>query len=393
MSTSLCRLLSRQSAFEVSRILTRRPDSNFAKDKWQALRTRSIAELIDTSDVIVECSGDAVRAADVIEQAFQAGLPVVTMNAEFQVIAGTYYREHGLLSESEGDQPGCLAALNIKARQMGFEPVVFGSQKSFLNLNPGRGSMQHWAKRQGLSLTQTTSFTDGTKIQIESALVANGLGASLLIPGLLGPTNTITRDGASELAYRNRRRSKPIVDYVLKAEGKGEVFVVATHTDDQSAALGYYKMGPGPYYYLEQPHHLGHLEIPGSVQRLLQTRRPLLNNGPQPTVSVAAVAKRDIAAGTFVERGIGGFDLRGTTVAIKDEREHVPIGLLNGCEIQRSIRAGEMITSRDVALPETLASRAWEFTRDRVLAGPRIGTAANANIPPSAHTRRQPRPI
>ena len=44
--------------------------------------------------------------------------------------------------------------------------------KGFLNHHPTPGEMRYWAKRQGISLRQVTSFTDGTKIQIEQAFVA-----------------------------------------------------------------------------------------------------------------------------------------------------------------------------------------------------------------------------
>ena len=39
--------------------------------------------------------------------------------------------------------------------------------------------MLHWSRRNGISLPMVTAFTDGTKLQIEQALVANGLGATI----------------------------------------------------------------------------------------------------------------------------------------------------------------------------------------------------------------------
>ena len=68
---------------------------------------------------------------------------------------------------------------------MGFHPVVYGNIKGFLNKNPKKEEMEYWSKRNGISLGMTTSFTDGTKVHIEQALVANGLGADILDRDLL----------------------------------------------------------------------------------------------------------------------------------------------------------------------------------------------------------------
>jgi predicted homoserine dehydrogenase-like protein len=82
-------------------------------------------------------------------------------------------------AEAEGDQPGSLAALHENVRLMGFRPLVLGNIKRFLDKNPAEAEMMHWSAKQRLSLHQTVSFTDGTKLQIEQVLVANGLGADI----------------------------------------------------------------------------------------------------------------------------------------------------------------------------------------------------------------------
>lgn len=54
-------------------------------------------------------------------------------------------------------------------------------------------------------------------------------------------------------------------------------------------------------------------------------------------------------------------------VTIADYPDHVPIGLLQGCEIQRSVGPGDILNYADVALPETRASQAWQFIKNRAL--------------------------
>lgn len=367
ISTGFCRSLSKQDNFSLASILTRRPISSFSGSELQELFTQNIDELIDKSDVILECSGDALWASEIIERAFQAKLPVVTMNAEFQIVAGSYFNERGLLTESEGDQPGSLAVLDQEIRSMGFEPLVYGSQKGFLNHDPDLATMRYWSSHSGQRLDKTVSFTDGTKVQIESALVANGLGGNIIKQGLLGPTCRSSEAGAMELATHAEKLKQVISDFVLQDHGHGEVFIVATHSDQTQAALSYYKLGSGPFYYIEKPYHLGHFEIIKSIERALQTKTVLLNNGKEPRISVAAIAKQKLKPGTLLKQGIGSFELRGMAINIKDHPQHIPISLLNNCEIQRAIEPGQMIMRGDIALPDSLASKAWKFTRDLAL--------------------------
>ena len=100
------------------------------------------------------------------------------MNSEFHVTVGSYFVDKGLVTEAEGDQPGVLAQLHEEAISMGFKPLVYGNIKGFLNENPTADDMEYWGNKSGISLDMVTSFTDGTKVQIEQTLVANGLGKS-----------------------------------------------------------------------------------------------------------------------------------------------------------------------------------------------------------------------
>ena len=69
-------------------------------------------------------------------QVIKAGLPVVTMDAELQVTTGSYFAKKGFITEAEGDQPGCLAALDEEARQMGFLPAGLREHQGVSELHP-----------------------------------------------------------------------------------------------------------------------------------------------------------------------------------------------------------------------------------------------------------------
>ena len=78
---------------QVSAVLTHRDPTGFDQPE---LYTDSVQELIDRSDLVAECSGDILYAAEVTAKVLQAGLPVVTMDAELQITAGTYLSTLGM---------------------------------------------------------------------------------------------------------------------------------------------------------------------------------------------------------------------------------------------------------------------------------------------------------
>lgn len=356
--------LERAEDLVISRILTRRSIESMLPFPSSEKLTNNVDELLAYSDLIVECSGDVIYGTDVIDLAVKAGIPVVTMNTELQVTTGSYFARRGLITEAEGDQPGCLAALHENIVQMGFKPLVYGNVKGFLNLNPTREDMEFWSDRNGTTLGMTTSFTDGTKVQMEQVLVANGLGAGIAAEGLLGVVSDDAHSGGVHLAERAKEAGFPIADYILSPKTPPGVFITAEIDERQKDALRYYKMGEGPYYTLLVNYHLCHLEIMKTIRRVLSGGGVLLNNGTHPRIGAAAVAKESLFPGDKIERGIGSFQVRGIAVEIASNPNHVPIGLLSDAVIIRPVMKGQMLTFDDVELPDSLALRAWLEIRE-----------------------------
>ena len=354
--------MEQQRDLAISKVLTRTNVLERTDFHRQDLLTNSVDELTSNSELVVECSGDVIHATDVVDKVMAASLPVVTMDAELHVTTGSYLVRKGFITEAEGDQPGCLAALRENIVHMGFRPLVYGNIKGFLNHSPTRDEMEFWAMKQNISLDKVISFTDGTKVQIEQALVANGLGAGIAAPRLLGIASEDVNTGAQALAERARTLGYPISDYILSPKSPPGVFIVAEHDERQKAYLRNYKLGEGPYYTLLQNFHLCHLEIAKTIRRVLNGGGILLNNSQNPTISVAAIAKRPLARGYIIKRGIGSFDVRGIAVRIADNPEHVPIGLLANAVVTKRIKSGQQISFSDVEIPESLASHAWRET-------------------------------
>ena len=359
IATGLVNLLKNHPNYRLSKVLTRTDISKRDDFSARDMLTNSLDDLIDNSDLIVECSGDAIYATNSIDKIVQASIPVVTMNSEFHITTGSYFVDKGLVTEAEGDQPGVLAILHEEAVAMGFTPLVYANIKGFLNENPTREDMEYWGGRSNLSLDMVTSFTDGTKVQIEQVLVANGLGAGLIEEGLVKLEDDDMLHGGSILAERAKELGYPVSDYLLSAKLPAGVFIVVEHNDEQKPSLQYYKMGEGPYYVLERTYHLCHLEIIKTIKRVLDGGSVLLDNGSSPRFSVAAIAKRDIKEGEEIKKGIGSFAVRGSSVEIANHPQHLPIGLMSNVTIKRDIKEGEIISFDDVDIPESLALNIW----------------------------------
>lgn len=362
-------MLASDASLVVTRVLTRRPLASIT-DVPATTLTHSLDELLENCDIVFESSGDPIHATIVVERALAMGKRVVTMNAEFHVTTGSFFHGRGYLTEAEGDQPGAMALLKRDAEEMAFRPLAYVNIKGFLDPNPSRESMEHWSSRQGLSLVETTSFTDGTKLQIEQVLCANGLGGTLIRDGLLGRTVTDIAE-TDELVAEARERGRPVSDFVIAPGAPPGVFVLADH--DVRASLPYY----GPYeklftrdrttYVLLRPYHLCALEVAKGIRAARDGAPPLLTNGELPRASAAALAKRDLAAGTQIDHAIGGFDVRGHAVIAADHPNHVPIGLLRGARLRHRVEAGQQISFDDVDLPESRALEIWRILRASII--------------------------
>jgi len=362
IASGLAKLLTQHKDYEISAILTRSDLTQRNDFTQNALLTNDLNDLIENSDLIVECSGDAIYATETIDTIVKASIPVVTMNSEFHVTTGSYFVDKGLVTEAEGDQPGVQAILHEEAISMGFKPVVYANIKGFLNQSPTIEDMTYWGGKSNLSLEMVTSFTDGTKVSIEQVLVANGLGANLIEEGLVKLSNDDMLEGGTILAEKAKTLgiNAPVSDYVLSSTLPAGVFLLVEHDEDQQDSLRYYKLGQGPYYVLERTYHLCHLEIIKTIKRVLGGGGVLLDNSASPRFSVAAIAKRDLKVGESIEKGIGSFTVRGTAIKIKNDLHHVPIGLLANAKLIREVKEGERVHFDDVALPESLALDVWK---------------------------------
>ena len=358
-----------EAEIKVSKILTRRPlDSSIGLPL--SILTHSAEAMIEDCDLIVEASGDAIYATEVLLKAQQAGKPIITMNPEFQITTGSYFVDKGYITDADGDQPGCLARLKQEVEGLNFKPLAYLNIKGFLNLLPPEDEMRYWAERQKLSLEQTISFTDGSKVQIEQALVANGLNADIAQDGMLGPKIENMAD-TGFLADTAKEMGQPISDYILCANAPPGVLIIAEHALAHerrgNVALNKLLTSDGKYFQLLMPHHLIFLEVIKTIRDWISGAPPLLNNSPTPRIGVCALAKKPLHKGDTIERGLGSFETRGSTVRIQEHPDHVPICLLQQARLLNDIAPGQPVNFSDVELPESKALEIYLQIREKVL--------------------------
>lgn len=358
IATGLAQVLLNASDLAISKILTRRDPASI-NTLPQELLTNSVNELIDSSDIIVECCGDPIHATDVISEIVKTDTKVLTVNSEFHVTTGSYFTKRGhFVSEADGDQPGCLARLKIEALGMGFDPVAYVNLKGFLNPDPTIEEMEYWSKKQQLALDQVVSFTDGTKLQIEQAFVANGLDATIAQDGMIGETVDSLND-LDYLVEASDKAGAPISEYLLCKGSPPGVLIVAKN-EEADRLPGYLpfsrlKTTNDSAYILLRNYHLVHLEVCNTIRNVLNGEGMLLTNSTNPAITVAAVAKRDMKVGEAIKKGAGGFDVRGHAVQMNEHKTAVPICLLQQTPLVRNVARGQIITFEDVDLKATTA--------------------------------------
>lgn len=318
--------------------------------------------------IVVEMTGDVLYGTEVALQTMEANKHLVTMSVGMHVTVGTAllrrFQNRGLvITEAEGDQPGCLARLAEEALELGFMPIMAGNLKHYLDRHATPRSLELEAAKRGLSLNQTTQFTDGTKICLEMNLVANHLGMRCLARGMHGYAAERVEDALTLFDWE-RTRSGRFVDYLIGMSLPPGVFVVCEHQDrGQASYLKYLGLGPGPRYVLYRHYHLCHLEVFKSIRRLNLWGQSTMDNSMDPVADTITVAKKDLEAGSVID-GMGGYCCYGLIenrdVVVSESL--VPIGLVKGAVVTRSVRKDTPIRLGDLQLPDNCVTQLWRET-------------------------------
>lgn len=318
------------------------------------------------SVALVEASSAIGPAGRYAAMALQTGKHAVMMNAEADLIFGPYlmdlaHRQGLVYTSCDGDQHGVIAHLVNDLELWGFELVMAGNIKGFLDRYSDPTKIIPEADKRNLDYKMATAYTDGTKLNIEMALVANALNLRTRTPGMTGPAASDVQQvfqlfDLASIRAENALAGKAAVDYILGASPGGGVYAVGfSEHPYQRSMMEYYKMGPGPFYLFYRPYHLCHVEAMDCIVQAVMDGCSLLEPVYGFRTNVFAYAKRDLKAGEKLD-GIGGYACYGLidNCAIDNGNEGhpgLPICLAEDIVLRRDITRDSPVLLSDVELP------------------------------------------
>ena len=308
-------------------------------------------------DVFIESTSSIDAGGMYAKQAIEHGINVVMMNHESDLMFGPYLMQLAMQNNvqytvSDGDQPAVLKHLVDEIQFMGFELVMAGNIKGYLDRYTNPTLIKPEADKRGLNHKMCSSYTDGTKLCVEMAVVANGLGLRTDIPGMHGPRMDDVYDVFESFDFKKIWDGRTgIVDYILGATPKGGIFAIG-HTDHphQMNTLSWFPpdMGPGPFYLFYRPFHLGHFESMKTVASVILDEQPILQPVHGFKTNVYAYAKKDLKSGETLD-GIGGYACYGMIDNAEGKASNgLPICLADNVELKRSIAKDEMVLLDDI---------------------------------------------
>ncbi len=327
-------------------------------------------------DVFFEATNALLPAAGHARTALRHGQHVVMMNFEADLMFGPVLvaeaRTQGrVYTASDGDQPTVIKRLVDDIRLWGFELVVAGNIKGYHDAYVNPTTIAPEADKRGLDHKMCSSYTDGTKLCVEMAVVANALGLGTTKPGMHGHRMRHVLQIFDHLDIGALWRAHgPFVDYVVGAEPKGGVFVIGhTESELQRHTLAWYPpdLGPGPFYLFYRPYHLGAIEAMNCVVEAVLDGSARLQPRSMRT-NVYAYAKKDLRAGDRVD-GMGGYAAFGLIENLADQQRApgLPICLADDLVLRRDVKQDERIQLDDVDWQP--AAPAFELYRQAIALG------------------------
>ena len=321
-------------------------------------------------DAIVECTNTIAIAGEYCLAAIARKAHVILMNAEVDLALGKLLvheaKKQGVVVTSDaGDQHGVLATMIDEIELWGFRIVQAGNMKGFHNKYGDAAGARPWAEKQRLSVVQTVSYTDGTKMNIEQALIGNYAGLTPLLPGMQGPKIGDLREVLDAFDF-DQYGQQGRVDYTVGVPWPGGGVYVVGFCDDelQKFYLNYYKVSSkGNYHLFFRPYHLCHLETPRAIAQAWFDGRAVIQPFRHELNDVFAYAKKDLPAGTRIEHGIGGDEFYGLVDTLEHAGpEGVPVCSLesesHGPDAKMAVlkvayKKDEVIRASDIEYPDT----------------------------------------
>jgi len=335
-------------------------DLNYAIQRGKVAVTDK-GELIAASGlvhVMIEASNAVLQGALHALKAIQNHQHVIMMNFEAEMMYGPMLlraaEEEGVVYTcADGDQPTVIKRMIDDLELWGLDIVMAGNIKNYLDRYTDPVKIAPEADKRTLDHKMCSSYTDGTKLCVEMAVLANGINGKTAVPGMFGHRMKHVNEIFNYINFDEIwDRKHPLVDYVLGSEPKGGVFVVA-HTADkfQQYTFNWFPpdVGPGPYFIFSRPYHLGHIEAMHCVAEAYLDGTARLQPIYGMRTNVHTYAKRDLKAGDKLD-GMGGFNSYGLIENLADEQDKpgLPVLLNDNLKLKRDIQKDHRIALDDV---------------------------------------------
>lgn len=315
-----------------------------------------IAEL--PIDIAVEATGALDYGARAILSSLDAGQHVVSFNAEIDgLLAYTFHeraKANGVVyTIADGDQPGVILRLKQDLEGMGFHPTIALNCKRHLDVHQSPDTGAAYSERDKTSAIMTTSFGDGTKMQVEMACVANATGMVPDVRGMHG-IQTMVEKAAVDIPNAitaSKQDSTGVVDFTHQGDFAAGIGIVARHERHSlvETPMRFYKMGDGPDYFFFRPYHLVHLELPLTLADVIMDGEPLATVDSPHVAEVVAMAKKDLGDAEQLDC-IGGFSAYGHIDTTANAAGYLPIGLVQFAKTTAAIAQDEPISLDKVEL-------------------------------------------
>ncbi|WP_209428405.1 hypothetical protein [Pararhodobacter sp. SW119] len=311
----------------------------------------------DGLDVMIEATSAVYGGAVHARTAMAHGQHVVMMNFEAELMYGPLLMREAaakgvVYTCADGDQPTAIKQIVDDITLWGFEPVMLGNMKGFHDLYTNPTKIAPEADKRDLDHKMCSSYTDGSKLCVEMASLANGLNGRVLRPGMNGPRMASIHDIFQHFDFTSfwSPGERPYVDYVLGAKPSGGVFVIG-HTADafQQFTLDWFPpdMGPGPFYLFYRPYHLGAIEALRCVAEAYLFKSARLAPVHGMKTNVFCYAKQDLSPGDEID-GMGGYMTYGLIENLDaGEKPGLPQLISDGIRVKRAFRKDERILLED----------------------------------------------
>jgi len=308
-------------------------------------------------DLIIESTGEIEFGSKYVLEAMEHGKHVVLMNAELDATVGPILKVKAdkagvVITNTDGDEPGVAMNLVRFARSLGYEPKVTGNLKGMLDHYRTPETQREFAEKYNQKPKLITSFADGTKLSMETTVLANGSGFGVAKRGMNGHPCDHVNDSL-KLFSLDQIPGDGIVDYLLGAAPYTGAFVLAYNEHPVKAQyMNYFKMGDGPLYLFYTPYHLPHLQLASTAARAALFADATVAPVGKPMTDVITMAKRDLKAGERLD-GIGGFTCYGDIDNYDTARSEnlLPMGLCEDCVLKVDVPKDHAISYEEVEVP------------------------------------------